>query len=211
MESVALLPETRLLPYAVKGFEFVRLTVDVPELREVLRSIPSCLTIERDISATVTLSMTWSRPRTTIALTTLSTLPVRRAARSPACCASIGDAAVPVNITPSPAPSIWISDLGRTCFNAFANAVEVAFDGNVVGRNLLTGGVEEDDAGLPYGSADDVGLLGRPHHGIGNLRICDQDIFIDLPMPSDTNRTLISAVARIRVGLCMSPALAGIG
>src|SRR3954449_9355390 len=46
--------------------------------------MPSCLTTVRATSATVTFSMTWSRPRTAIELTTLSWPPTRRAALSPA-------------------------------------------------------------------------------------------------------------------------------
>ena len=52
--------------------------------------MPSCLMIVRATSATVTFSITWSRPRTVIELTTFSAPPARRAARSPACWASIG-------------------------------------------------------------------------------------------------------------------------
>ena len=72
----------------------------------------------RATSATVTFSMTWSRPRTTMELTTLSALPASRAARSPACCASIGLDAEPVSTTPSPTPSIWMSAFGSICFSA---------------------------------------------------------------------------------------------
>ena len=80
--------------------------------------MPICLMIERATSATVTFSITWSRPRTTIELTTLSGPPTSRAARSPACWASIGVATEPLSITPSPTPSIWMSAFGNVCFNA---------------------------------------------------------------------------------------------
>ncbi len=83
-----------------------------------MRSMPICLMMLRATSATVTFSITWSRPRTAIELTTLSAPPARRAARSPACCASIGFAAVPVSMTPSPTPSIWMSEFGSDCFSA---------------------------------------------------------------------------------------------
>jgi len=83
-----------------------------------VRSMPICLMIERATSATVTFSITWSRPRTVIELTTLSVPPARRAASSPACCASIGLAAEPVRITPSPRPSIWMSAFGSDAFSA---------------------------------------------------------------------------------------------
>ena len=46
----------------------------------------------------MTLSITWSRPRTTIELTTLSAPPTSRAAMSPACWASIGLDTEPVRI-----------------------------------------------------------------------------------------------------------------
>ena len=54
----------------------------------------------------LTFNITWSRPRTTMELTTLSAPPTSRAAMSPACCASTGARTEPVRITPSPTPSI---------------------------------------------------------------------------------------------------------
>jgi hypothetical protein len=83
-----------------------------------VRSMPICLMMVRATSATVTFSITWSRPRTAMELKTLSTLPTSRAANSPACWASIGLAAEPDNITPSPTPSIWMSAFGIACFSA---------------------------------------------------------------------------------------------
>ena len=80
--------------------------------------MPSCLMMLRATSATVTFSITWSRPRTAIELTTLSAPPARRAASSPACWASIGLAAEPVSMTPSPTPSIWMSAFGSVLFSA---------------------------------------------------------------------------------------------
>src|SRR6202041_1756430 len=51
-------------------------------------------------------------------LTPFSAPPASRAARSPACCASMGLDTEPDSITPSPTPSIWISEFGSVCFNA---------------------------------------------------------------------------------------------
>ena len=80
--------------------------------------MPNCLMMLRATSATVTFSITWSRPRTAIELTTFSAPPTRRAAISAACCASIGLAALPLNTTPSPTPSIRMSEFGSDCFSA---------------------------------------------------------------------------------------------
>ena len=76
----------------------------------------------------------------------MSAPPTSRAARSPACCASIGLDTEPVSMTPSPTPSIWIpgSDLPQRG----AHAVEIALDRDVIGRDLLAGGIEEHDVGL---------------------------------------------------------------
>jgi hypothetical protein len=80
------------------------------------RSTPICLTMSRRTSETLTFSITWSRPRTTIELTTFSDPPTSRAAISPACWASTGLDTEPVSITLSPTPSIWIP--GNDCRSA---------------------------------------------------------------------------------------------
>ena len=68
-------------PLTGKGLSLLKLTVEVPRLRQPLRLMPSCFITVRSISAIVTFSMTWSRPRTTIALTILLALaPFRRGA-----------------------------------------------------------------------------------------------------------------------------------
>ncbi len=88
-DPVSALPETSGALLAVNGFELLKVTTELPTFRLADRSMPICLMIERATSATVTFSVTWSLPRTTIELTTLSAPPASRAARSPACCASI--------------------------------------------------------------------------------------------------------------------------
>ena len=138
--------------------------------------MPSCLTIERWTSASVTFSITWSRPRTAIELTTLSEPPTRRAARSAACCASIGFAAVPDSTTPSPTPSMWMSEFGSDLLQRGAHAIEVAGDGDVIGRDLLARRIKEHDVGLADGCADDIGALGGADDGVGDLRIGNQHI-----------------------------------
>jgi len=51
-------------------------------------------------------------------------------------------------MTPSPTPSMLMSEPGNACFEHGAHAVEVARHRDVVGRDLLAGAVEEDDVGL---------------------------------------------------------------
>ena len=57
-----------------------------------------------------------------------------------------------------------------------AHAVEVALDGDVIGGDLLAGGIEEHDVGLADRRADDVGALRRADDGVGDLRIGDQHV-----------------------------------
>ncbi len=149
------------------------------------RSTPICLMMSRRTSATVTFNITWSRPRTTIELTTLSAPPTSRPAISPACCASTGLATEPVNTTPSPTPSIWTP--GRALLQGRAHAVEVALNRDIVGRHLLAVGVEEHDVGLTDGFADDVGALRRADDGVGDLGIGDQHI-LDVTRHIDDDR-----------------------
>ncbi|MHC2592171.1 hypothetical protein ACVIG9_006227 [Bradyrhizobium ottawaense] len=94
-------------PETENGLELLKFTTAVPAFRLALRSTPSCLTMSRRTSPTTTLSITWSRPRTTMLLTTLSEPPTSFAATSPACWASTGLDTDPVSITLSPTPSIW--------------------------------------------------------------------------------------------------------
>ena len=207
-EGVAPNDVARLLPgtsgplFAVNGVELLKFTTAVPYVMLALRSMPICLMIERWTSATVTFSITWSRPRTVIELTTLSAPPTSRAARSAACCASIGLAAEPVRITPSPRPSIWISALGSVCLQRGAHAVEVALDRDVVGGDLLARGIEEYDVGLADRGADDVGALRRTHHGVGDLGIGDQHI-LDVARQVDHDRLADAERQEARVHLAV--------
>ena len=95
--------------------------------------------IDRSTSATVTFSITWSRPWTVMELTTLSAPPTSRAARSPACWASIGLATEPESITPSATPFELDVGIRQRLFQRGAHAVEISFDGNIVGSDLLAG------------------------------------------------------------------------
>ncbi len=99
-------------------------------------------------------------------------------------------------MTPSPMPSIRMSDWGKCLLQRGADAIEIARDRDVVGRDLLSRGIEEDDVGLADRGADDVGALRRTHDGIGDLRVGDQNVLDvarqvdddDFPMPSGKNR-----------------------
>jgi hypothetical protein len=57
-----------------------------------------------------------------------------------------------------------------------ACAIEVALHRDVIGGDLLAGGIEEHDVGLADRGADDVGALRRTDHGIGDLGIGDQHV-----------------------------------
>ena len=65
-----------------------------------------------------------------------------------------------------------------------AYAVEVALDRDVIGRNLLACGIEENDVGLADRGADDIGALGGADDGVGDLRIGDQHV-LDLARQVD--------------------------
>ena len=126
--------------------------------------------------ATVTLSITWSRPRTTMLLTTLAVSPTRRAARSKACCASSGrgddagehdavgdrlDADIPVR---------------EHLLERAAHAVEVARHRDVEAGELPALGIEEEDVGLSDADADQIGAPDRADHRIGDLGVGDQHV-----------------------------------
>ena len=158
--------------------------------------------MSRCTSATVTFSITWSRPRTAMELTTLSAPPTSRAAMSPACCASIGLAAEPVSI--DAVADAFDLDVGvrQRLLQRGAHAVEVARDRDVVGRDLLAGGIEEDDVGLADRGADDVGALRRADHGVGDLRIGDQHI-LDVARQVDHDRFADAERQEARVHLAV--------
>src|SRR5258708_35649396 len=68
-----LAPKTELLfgvPLIGKALVVLKLRTVVPKPTLALRSMPSCLMTVRFTSATVTFNITWSRPRTVMALTT---------------------------------------------------------------------------------------------------------------------------------------------
>ncbi len=119
--------------------------------------------------------------------TTLSALPTRRAARSSACCASTGLVTTPVSTTPSPTPSMWMSAFGSDLLQRGADAVEIASDGDVVGRDLLAFAVEEEDVGLADRGADDIGALRGADDRVGDLRIGDEHV-LDLARQVDHHR-----------------------
>jgi hypothetical protein len=99
----------------------------------------------------VTFSITWSRPRTVIELTTLSAPPTSRAARSPACCASTGQHHAVTDA--------FDLNSRQSLLQRGAHAIEIAFDGDVVCRDLLARRIEEHDVGLTDRRADDVGAM----------------------------------------------------
>ncbi len=66
--------------------------------------------------------------------------------------------------------------MGQRGLERGAQAVEVALDGDVVGGDLLAGGIEEHDVGLADRGADDVGALRRADDGIGDLGIRHQHV-----------------------------------
>ena len=141
----------------------------------------------RATSATVTFSITWSRPRTAIELTTLSVaaheaggdvgglLRLDRACRGAGQYHAVADA-IDQDVR-----------IRQRLLQRGAHAVEVALDRDVVGRDLRARGIEEDDVGLADRGADDIGALGRADHGVGDLRIGDQHV-LDLPRQVDHDR-----------------------
>ena len=130
----------------------------------------------RCTSATVTLSMTWSRPCTVMPFTTLRPSSTRREAMSKAVCASIGlgDVAGQHDAPAQPLDA----DVGvrQRLPDRGAKPVEVAGDGDVEPDDLLAAVVEEEHVGLSDRRADDVGAPRRADHRIGDLRIGDQHV-----------------------------------
>ena len=76
---------------------------------------------------------------------------------------------------------------GQHLLQRGANTIEIALDRDVIGRDLLSLGVEEHDVGLPHGLADDIGALRRADHRVGNLGIGDQHI-LDVARQVDDHR-----------------------
>ena len=152
-----------------------------------MRSMPSCLMTSRCTSATVTLSITWSRPRTVMPLTTLSASPTSRAAMSKACCASAGvrDRAGQHDAV----ADAFDADVGvrQHLLQRRAHAVEVARHRDVEAGDLPAFGVEEKDVGLADRDADHVGAARRAHHRVGDLRIGDQHV-LDVARQVDHHR-----------------------
>ena len=83
-----------------------------------------------------------------------------------------------------------------------AHAVEIARDRDVVGGDLLAGGIEEHDIGLADGGADDVGALRRTHDGVGDLGIGDQHI-LDVARQVDDDRLADAERQEARVHLAI--------
>ncbi len=149
--------------------------------------MPSCLMTSRRTSATVTLSMTWSRPRTVMPLTTLVPSPTSREARSKACCDS---AALAARAGQHDAVAdAFDADVGvrHRLLERGAHAVEVARDRDVEAGDLLAVGVEEKDVGLPDGDADHVDAARRADHRVGDLGIGDQHV-LDVGRQVDGDR-----------------------
>ena len=68
-----------------------------------------------------------------------------------------------------------------------AQPVEIAGDCDVKAGDLTPLGVEEIDAGLSDGSADDIGAARGADHRVGDLRIRDQHI-LDIARQIDDHR-----------------------
>ncbi|MGY4484899.1 hypothetical protein ACVWWR_004090 [Bradyrhizobium sp. LM3.2] len=77
--------------------------------------------------------------------------------------------------------------IGQDLLQRGAHAVEVALDRDVIGRDLLAGGIEEHDVGLADRGADDVGALRRANDRIGDLGISDQHV-LDVARQVDHDR-----------------------
>ncbi len=81
-----------------------------------------------------------------------------------------------------------------------AHAVEVALDGDVIGRDLLACGIEEHDVGLTDRRADDVGALRRAYDSVRNLRVRNQHI-LDVARQIDHDRLADAERKKARVHL----------
>ncbi len=82
---------------------------------------------------------------------------------------------------------MWMSAFGSDLLQRGADAVEIASDGDVVGRDLLAFAIEEEDVGLADRGADDIGALGGADDGVGDLRIGDKHV-LDLARQVDHHR-----------------------
>ena len=152
------------------------------------RSMPSCLMTSRCTSATVTLSMTWSRPRTVMPLTTLLPSPTSRGGddRRPAA-TSVGlatDAGQHDAVAEALDADVAIR---QRLLERGAHAVEVARDRDVEAGDLPAFGVEEVDVGLADRDADDVGAARRADDRVGDLGIGDQHV-LDVARQVDDDR-----------------------
>ena len=130
----------------------------------------------RRTSATVTLSITWSRPRTAMPLTTFVSPPTSRAAMSKACCDSAALAAVPESMTPSPDALDLDVGVRHRLLERRAHAIEVTRHGNIKASDLLAVGIEEKNVGLPDRDTDHVGAPRRTDDGVGDLGIGNQHV-----------------------------------
>ena len=107
-------------------------------------------------------------------LTTFSAPPTSRAARSPACWASIGLDTEPVE--DHAVTDALDLDSRRRLLERRPHAVEVSLHRDVIGADLLAVGIEEHDIGLADRRTDDVGAPGGADDGIGDLRIGHQHV-----------------------------------
>ena len=169
-----------------------------------MRSMPSCLMTSRCTSATVTLSITWSRPRTVRLLTTLSALPTSATATSKACCDSVGvrDAARQHDAV-ADAVDAHVR-VRQQLLQHRAHAVEVARDRDVEAGDLPAVGVEEIDVGLADRDADQVGAARRAHDRVGDLRLRDQHV-LDVARQVDHHRLADAELHEARRGIASRP------
>ena len=172
-------------PDATKGLTLLKRTLALPYCRLAETSTPSCFRTSRFTSATFTLSMTWSRPRTEMLLTTFASLPTNREATSKPRCARR-----------STRRSLRL--VGTCCsagqHNGVANAlnadvrvrehlldrgarpVEIACYRDIEACDLLTRGVEKEHISLPDRNGDHINAASATNDRICDLRIADQHV-----------------------------------
>ena len=82
-----------------------------------------------------------------------------------------------------------------------AHAVEIARHRDVEAGDLLAGGVEEEDVGLPDGDADHVDAARGADHGVGDLGVGDQHV-LDVGRQVDGDR--FTDAERDETGGCLA-------
>ena len=199
----------------VSGLLTTAVPAKLPICQEPLMSMPSCFRIVRWISAMVTLSITWSRPRMVRELTTvpatadpaIGLAPTKPLEMSTACSASPAEATEPVSTIVSPTGTMLISLVGiaalrvrRSVFRSrpiltsrFAiwrpsPSMTTTFVWPSAAPMMKIFRVERTMAFATLGLATNTSLASRGRSTI-----------TDLPMPSSTRRDPPSVIARSRL------------